>query len=39
MSGIIDSRFNEVIKIFLNENLKLLNKSQYDNWISVVLKG
>ena len=39
MSGILASRFNEVIKIYLNENFKLLNKLQNGNWISVVLKG
>ena len=34
-----DERFNEVVKIYLNENFKLLNKLQNGNWIAVVLKG
>ena len=39
MSGILASRLIEVVKIYLNENFKLLNKLQNGNWIAVVLKG
>ncbi|MBA30365.1 MAG: hypothetical protein CL905_00760 [Dehalococcoidia bacterium] len=38
MSGILETRINEVIETFLNKKLKLLKRLQYDNWVSLVFQ-
>ena len=38
VSGILELRFNEVVKLYLNEGLEIVEKSQSKKWVAAVLK-
>ena len=38
VSGILESRLNEVVKLYVNEGLEIVEKSQSKKWVAAVLK-
>ena len=38
ISGILESRFSEVLKLYVKEGLEIIEKAQSGNWVAAVLK-